>query len=169
MKTIDWIVLYCFTLACDIGQPFIDVFLPGPGEVVNEFLDVAIGAILGGYFYWRGVSMAKPGRILTLIGTFFFEELVAGSLPLWILDVAMTHWSVHSENRRLANTVATATAPLSRSKAQPLNIDGRREPGALMSQKEYFDMLKKNGAKTEKGAMSQQEYMDGLKERHQIE
>ena len=134
MKTVDWIVLYCFTGACDIGQPLIDVFLPGPGEAVNEFLDVAIGAILGGYFYWRGVSMAKPGRILTLIGTLFCEELVAGSLPLWILDDAKTHLSVRAENKRLASaaTVATPASIQAKNRQQfqppPVNNNGMRLP-----------------------------------------
>jgi hypothetical protein len=125
MKTSDWITLYAVTGFLDLLQFLID-FLPPAGEVINEVLDVFIGFCLGYYFQHKGVSMAKPGRIIGLIVAFIGEEMTAASFPLWILDVAYMNFTVIAENRGMKNvTVDTAETA---NTDKPLNNEGIRQP-----------------------------------------
>lgn len=128
MKTGDWIILYAVTGFLDLAQVLIDL-LPPAGEVINEGLDVVIGFCLAYYFQHKGVSMVKPGRIIGILITFIAEEATAASLPLWILDVAYTHFTVMTGNRRIKKMAGNTGNTVEASNTnEPLNNEGMRRP-----------------------------------------
>ena len=85
------------TGALDLGQIALD-FVPVYGEVVNDYLDPAIGVSLFIYFQWRGVSIiSQPKRMASLLGSLALDLITFGEAPAWFLDVLYIHRTVKQE------------------------------------------------------------------------
>jgi hypothetical protein len=70
-----------------IGVEWLMIWLFGASIIVNFIIDLAVGMGFAFYLQMRGLSMADPKRLFTLIGTFGLEMWPGlQELPLWSLD-----------------------------------------------------------------------------------
>jgi hypothetical protein len=123
ISKMGWAATYTVVFIVDVIQFAID--FTGVGEVVNEFIDLPIGFLIGFYFTRKGISMMTPGRLGALAATFVAEELTFAALPLWVLDIAFTHFTVIAEDK--AKAAALQKGP-PKSGPEPLNKGNVRLP-----------------------------------------
>ena len=131
IKKVEWYALYGFTGLVDIFQILIDLFLTefvAAPEVVNEFIDVAMGVGLIGYFQLRGVSMVnKPARLFSMLGMEALTDVTGGAASLWILEVWYINKTVKQEEAELA-AQKQQESMLQNDIRQPVNNNGVRLP-----------------------------------------
>jgi hypothetical protein len=93
----EWKILYGVSGITDVVQWAID-FIPGVGEVINEFADPVLGICLALYFQLRGISIIKDmRRLASLVGGYFAEAFTASVAPAWVIDVWYIHRTVKEE------------------------------------------------------------------------
>jgi hypothetical protein len=129
----EWAGIFAVMGIIDLVQFFGDLFLTeafAAPEAINEVADPFIGAVLGGYFQFRGVDiMHQPKRLLSLVGVTGLEELTGAAAPAWIFDVWYIYRSVRSEEAALQEQREQEEWKRGViQKARAVNFNGTREP-----------------------------------------
>ncbi len=118
-----WVGVYAVVGVIDLIQWALD--FTGVGEIINEAIDIPIGFGIAYFFSMKGIKMTSPGRLLGIGAAFVAEELTFSVIPAWIIDVAFTHYTVISEDKK---TKASIQQNASQSQNGPLNQGKVRKP-----------------------------------------
>ncbi|MEI8248947.1 MAG: hypothetical protein WCG07_00415 [Candidatus Taylorbacteria bacterium] len=127
IKKGEWMLLYIVTGVIDVIQYILD-FIVGPGEAINMVADAVIGALLLGYFQFRGAAMFKHmGRVGSMVGMTALGELTAGVASFWIIEVWYMNSSIKKQEA-LEQEGKDQEDMLANNVRQPAYVNGARQP-----------------------------------------
>jgi len=128
MKTWEWVVWLVLSIIVDVVQIILNVVF-GSGVLINRLITLAFGSAMGGYLYFRGVSLVNPRVLLRYGGTFVAEFIpLMDFLPVWAIGTTLTWMTTKSAIVSKATGAATKASNLAGKGRNALNNGGVRSP-----------------------------------------